>query len=144
VVVTFKITINSSDVVPELINITDKINESVSSSGVKNGQVTIFSQHTTAALIIQENEEGIHKDLKKFLTTLIPADGDYHHTAAPDHVADRMPNGHSHLQHFLLGGSSQVLPIVDGKVQLGQFQSVFLVELDRARARNVIVQVVGE
>ncbi|MEK7521413.1 MAG: secondary thiamine-phosphate synthase enzyme YjbQ [Patescibacteria group bacterium] len=143
-VVTSKITINSTDQVPELIDITDKIHKVVKDSGVKNGQITVFSQHTTAALIIQENEEGIHKDLKKFLTTLVPVHGDYHHSTAPDHVADRMPNGHSHLQHFLLGGSSQVLPVVDGKVELGQFQSVFLVELDRARTRSVIVQVVGE
>lgn len=141
---TFKITVNSTDQVPELINITDKVSETVSSSGVKNGQVTVFSQHTTASVIIQENEPGIHKDIKKILCSICPPDSDYHHSAAPDHMEDRMPNGHSHLQHCLIGGSSQVLPVADGKVLLGQFQSVFLVELDRARTRNVIVQVVGE
>lgn len=143
-VVTSNIIVKSTDEVPELIDITDRIRDAISSSGVANGQVTVFSQHTTAAIIIQENEEGIHKDLKKFLTTLLPSNGDYHHSAAPDHIEDRRPNGHSHLQHFLLGGSSQVLPVVGGRIQLGEFQRVFLVELDRARTRNVIVQVVGE
>lgn len=144
VVATSTITINSTDVVPELINITDKVREYAENAGIKNGQVTIFSQHTTASILLQENEIGIHKDLQKFLTTLVPKDGEYHHTLAPDHVEDKMPNGHSHLQHFLLGGSTQVVPVVDGKLLLGTFQSVFLVELDRARTRKIVVQVIGE
>lgn len=143
-VLTSTITINSSNKTPELINVTENVRQAVASSGVKNGQVTIFSQHTTAAVILQENEPGIHKDIHKFLTSLLPVDGDYQHSVAPDHMKDRMPNGHSHLQHFLLGGSSQVIPFADGELMLGTFQSIFLVELDRARSRKIVVQIIGE
>ncbi|OGY08189.1 MAG: hypothetical protein A2700_00320 [Candidatus Blackburnbacteria bacterium RIFCSPHIGHO2_01_FULL_44_64] len=138
------IAVSSSDAVPELIDITTQVVSCVRESGVKNGQVTVFSQHTTAAVLLQENEKGIHKDLQKFLCSLCSPQGDYEHSLAPDHLEDKMPNGHSHLQHFLLGGSSQTIPVADGKVMLGTYQSVFLVELDRARTRNVLVQVIGE
>lgn len=141
---TSTVTIKSSDAVPELIDITDQVTLRVRESGVKNGQVTVFSQHTTAAILLQENEKGVHKDLQKFLCELCSPNGDYEHSLAPDHLKDKMPNGHSHLQHFLLGGSSQTIPVVDGRVMLGTYQSVFLVELDRARTRNVLVQVIGE
>lgn len=144
VVNTSTITITSSNEVPELTNITDQVQKTVQESGVQNGQVTVFSQHTTAAVLIQENELGIHKDLKELLEQLAPSEKEYHHSVAPDHVADRMPNGHSHLRHFLLGGSFQTIPVENGKLLLGQFQSLFLVELDRARTRKVIVQVMGE
>lgn len=143
-VATSTITVNSTDSVPELIDITDKVLSFVKNSTVINGQVTIFSQHTTAAIILQENEPGIHKDMQKFLKELCPKDKDYHHAKSLDHLADQMPNGHSHLQHFLLGGASQTIPIIDGKLALGRFQSIFLAELDRARTRNIVVQVIGE
>lgn len=138
------ITIASSNEVPELADITDQVQKTVQESGITNGQVTIFSQHTTAAVLVQENELGIHKDINELLEQIAPREKDYHHSVAPDHVADRMPNGHSHLWHFLLGGSSQTIPVSEGKLLLGQFQSVFLVELDRARTRKVILQVIGE
>jgi secondary thiamine-phosphate synthase enzyme len=143
-VATSTITVNSTDEVPELIDITDFVIEKVASTGVNNGQITIFSQHTTAAILIQENEKGIHNDLRKFLCALCPQEGEYEHTLAPDHLEDKMPNGHSHLQHFILGGASQSIPLYEGKLLLGTYQRIFLVELDRARTRNVIVQVVGE
>lgn len=143
-VATSTLTVNSTDSAPELIDITDKVLSFVEDSSIKNGQVTVFSQHTTAAIILQENEPGIHKDMQKFLEELCPKDKDYHHAKSPDHLADQMPNGHSHLQHFLLGSASQSIPIIDGKLMLGKFQSIFLVELDRARTRNIVVQIIGE
>lgn len=143
-VATSTITVNSTDEVPELIDITDFVIEKVSSTGISAGQVVVFSQHTTAAVLLQEAEVGIHKDIKRLLAEMVPGDGEYHHTLAPDHVEDKMPNGHSHLQHFILGGASQSIPLHDGKLLLGTYQRIFLVELDRARTRNIIVQVVGE
>ncbi|MBI2590857.1 MAG: YjbQ family protein [Candidatus Blackburnbacteria bacterium] len=141
---TSTITVTSSNEVPELINITDKIKKNVQESGIKNGLIVVFSQHTTAAVLLQENEAGIHKDLKEFLESISSRKKDYHHSVAPDHLVDQMPNGHSHLWHFLVGGSSQSIPIVNGELLLGQYQSLFLVELDHARTRNVVVQIIGE
>lgn len=143
-VVTDKITITSSDSVPEFIDITEKVARKVRESGVKNGQVLVFSQHTTAAVILQEPEERLLRDLRRFLCGVAPKDGSrYEHTTAPDHVKDEKPNGHSHCQHCFLG-SSEVIPVVGGKLFLGQFQRIMLVELDRARTRNIVVQVIGE
>lgn len=138
-----KININSTDQVPELIDVTAAVVKVVKRCGVSKGQVLVFAQHTTAAVILQEPESGVMQDFKNFLTEILPKDKHYHHTAAPDHQKDRMPNGHSHCQHLLLG-SSEIIPIENGRLLLGTFQHIFLVELDRARTRTIIVQVIGE
>lgn len=138
-----KITVDSSDQVPEFIDITSKVNDEVEKSGIKMGQVLVFAQHTTAAIIIQEPEPGIHKDLHKLLHSVAPKDGNYHHASSPEHIKDQMPNGHSHCQHAILG-SSEAVPVQIGKMMLGQYQRIFLVELDRARSRTVVVQIMGE
>ncbi len=140
---TQKIVIQSSDDVPELIDITDKVKEVIEGSGVKDGQVLVFATHTTAAIILQEPEPGAILDFKAFLNEVLPKDKDYQHSVAPDHLKDQMPNGHSHCQHLLLG-SSEVIPIQKRQMLLGQFQRIFLVELDRARTRTILVQIIGE
>ena len=136
--------INSSDKVPEIIDITKRVEKVVKKSRVKEGQVVIFTQHTTAAIILQEKEKGLTKDLKGFLKDLCPNDKGYHHSNSPDHLIDGHSNAHSHLQHLLLGGSSETIPILDGRMLLGTYQKIFLVELDRARTRNIIIQIIGE
>ncbi len=138
-----KIVVDSSDEVPELIDITQQVADVVGESGVEDGQVLVFAQHTTAAIILQEPELGVLEDFRTFLKEILPTDKDYRHTLAPDHLKDKMPNGHSHCQHLLLG-ASETIPVSAGKMLLGQFQRIFLVELDRARTRTVIVQVMGE
>ncbi|MBI2268294.1 MAG: YjbQ family protein [Candidatus Blackburnbacteria bacterium] len=138
-----KIAITSSDTVPEFIDITNRVEEEVGKSGIKIGQALIFSQHTTAAIVIQEPEPGVQKDLQELLSKIAPKNGDYKHTFAPDHIKDGMPNAHSHCQHALLG-ASQTIPIVDGQLMLGQYQRIFLVELDRSRVRFVIIQILGD
>ena len=137
------ITIDSSNEVPEFIDITDQVQEEVGKSGAREGSVLVYSRHTTASIVLQEPEENLAKDLQNLLKKIAPKDNDYHHTAAPDHVEDRQPNGHSHCQHLFLG-SSETIPFVDGKLMLGTFQRIFLVELDRARTREIVVQVSGE
>lgn len=143
IIKTKKITINSSDAVPELIDITGQVKQVIEDSDIKEGQVLVFAAHTTAAVILQEPESGLLNDLKNLICNLSKKEKDYYHTAAPDHQKDRMPNGHSHCQHLLLG-SSEVVPIENGHLLLGTFQCIFLVELDRARTRTIIVQVMGE
>lgn len=143
-VVTSSITINSTDKVPEFTDITDFVVEKVSDSGVKTGIVNVFSQHTTAAIVVQEMEPGFHQDVQELLSQMFPKESKYHHTLSPEHIEDKRPNGHSHMQHLFMGGSSTTIPVQDSKMLLGRYQRIFIVELDRARLRNVIVQVVGE
>ena len=121
------------------------IRDAVRSSGIKNGFVTVTSQHTTTAIAINENEERLVQDVKKFLERLIPAHDKYLHNDIDqrDCPPDEPENAHSHLAAMLLG-SSEVIPLVNGELVLGQYQSVMLYELDGPRKRRVSVQVYGE
>ena len=121
------------------------VRDAVVCSGVKNGFVTITSQHTTTAIAINENEERLVDDVKAFLARLIPSSDRYLHNDIElrDCPKDEPKNAHSHLAAMLLG-SSEVVAIVEGELVLGQYQSVMLYELDGPRQRKVNVQVYGE
>ena len=121
------------------------IKNAIASSGIKNGFVTVTSQHTTTAIAINENEERLVEDVKTFLNRLIPPGDKYLHNdiALRDCPADEPENAHSHLAAMLLG-SSEVIALAEGELQMGQYQSVMLYELDGPRTRTVNVQVYGE
>ncbi len=132
---------------PNFIDITDKITEILGKSDITNGLVVVFSRHTTAAIKINENEPELIKDMEMFLTRLSPPDADYCHNnfevRTVNMEEDECPNGHAHCQHLLLSASESI-PVIDGRLQLGVWQRVFFVELDRPRERQVLVQVMGE
>jgi len=121
------------------------IKNAVAKSGIKNGFVTVTSQHTTTAIAINENEERLVEDVKTFLNRLIPPGDKYLHNdiALRDCPPEEPENAHSHLAAMLLG-SSEVIALVDRELALGQYQSVMLYELDGPRTRKVHVQVYGE
>jgi secondary thiamine-phosphate synthase enzyme len=121
------------------------IEDAVTQSEIKNGFVTVTSQHTTTAIAINENEERLVEDVKNFLNRLIPPGDKYLHNdiALRDCPPDEPENAHSHLAAMLLG-SSEVIAVAEGKLVLGQYQSVMLYELDGPRIRKVNVQVYGE
>ena len=120
------------------------IKEAIANSGIKNGFVTVTSQHTTTAIAINENEARLVEDVKRFLNRLIPPNDRYLHNdiALRDCPPDEPENAHSHLAAMLLG-SSEVIALVEGQLQLGQYQSVMLYELDGPRKRKVSVQLYG-
>lgn len=132
---------------PEFIDITDEVASFINQAGIQNGQVLICSQHTTAAIKINENEPLLIKDMESFLGSLAPQDKFYNHNDFEKRTVnmqeDECPNGHAHCQHLLLQ-TSETLPIIAGKLQLGIWQRIFLIELDRAREREVVIQVMGE
>ncbi len=130
---------------PQFIDITERVEEVTRQSGVSNGFAVIFSKHTTAAIRINENEPALLGDMERMLEQIAPSCAEYKHNEFAHAFSDNgeRPNGHSHCQHLLLG-ASEAVPIVDGKLIVGQWQRVFLVELDRARDREVVVQLVGE
>lgn len=131
---------------PEFIDITDEVRKAVEASGIQDGTVTVFSRHTTAAVKINENEPLLLRDMARFLENVAPPEGDYRHNdfviRTANMTEDECPNGHSHCQHLLLS-ASETVPVMSGKPVLGRWQSVFLVELDRPREREVVIQVVG-
>jgi secondary thiamine-phosphate synthase enzyme len=125
----------------DIIDITENVLEALNSSGLKNGQMTVISQHTTAYININEKELQLVHDMVTFLKRLAPRDGDYLHNLSP---IDGRDNAHSHLIGLFMN-SSESIPFADGKLLLGQWQSVFLVELDGPREkRNIVLQIAGE
>lgn len=131
---------------PEFVDITEYVDQFVQESQVSNGVVVVFSMHTTAAIKINENEPLLLQDMEQFLGRIASPNGHYMHndfTIRTVHMTeDECPNGHSHCQHLLLS-TSETIPIIDGKMKLGRWQSIFLVELDHPRPREVLVQILG-
>ncbi|PKB81360.1 MAG: hypothetical protein BZY88_06640 [SAR202 cluster bacterium Io17-Chloro-G9] len=132
---------------PEFIDITGWVCDCVAESKVANGFVVVYSKHTTAAIKINENEPLLLQDMERFLEQFSPRNGCYQHNdfsiRTVNMTPDESPNGHAHLQHLLMG-TSETIPLIDGSMQFGNYQSVFFIELDRPRSREVMLQVVGE
>ena len=132
---------------PQFVDITDWVLEAARDSTIQNGFAIVFSRHTTAAVRINENEPLLLSDMEEFLERVAPANARYNHNDLAHNGNNggdpEEPNGHSHCQQLLLG-ASEAVPIVNGQLLLGHWQRLFLVELDRPRAREVVVQLVGE
>jgi secondary thiamine-phosphate synthase enzyme len=131
---------------PHFVDITDQVAEVVTRSGVVSGQVVAFSRHTTAAVRVQEAEPLLLDDMKECLERLAPRGLAYRHNdfrvRTVNMTPDESPNGHAHCQHLFLGASESV-PVVDGRLALGRWQRLFLIELDHPRRREIHVQVQG-
>jgi len=131
---------------PQFIDITDHVQEIVRRAGVQNGMVVVFSPHTTAAIRINENEPCLLRDMEKLLARLAPPDDYYEHNdlsvRTVNLTEDEDLNGHSHCLHILMG-ASEAIPLVGGQLLFGRWQRVFLIELDKPRLRQVMVQLIG-
>jgi secondary thiamine-phosphate synthase enzyme len=125
----------------EFIDITDLVLEHLEQSGIQSGLAVVASMHTTAAIVVNEHEPELLKDFYGFLRVLAPEDEDYAHNVVPCPPGD-VPNGHSHCQALLLDTSAS-FPIIEGRLHLGRYQRIFLVELDHERPRNVSVVFLG-
>ncbi len=127
----------------EFIDLTDPINEHLRRANIRDGSVTVFSRHTTAAIKINEAEELLLEDFKHFLRGLCPSERPYNHNdmdrRKPPIAIDERANAHSHLMHLLLS-TSETIPVVDARLALGTWQRVFMVELDGPRPREVLVR----
>lgn len=117
----------------ELLDITDRVRAAVRESSVKEGLCAITTRHTTCSIIINENERGLRTDILGVLERLIPQYQNYAHDQLDN-------NAHSHLRAILLG-MSEIIPIEDGHLVLGTWQSVFFVELDGPRKRSVNIKI---
>ncbi len=123
----------------DIINITPKVQDRVEKEKFQQGLVSLFVSGSTAALTTIEYEPGLIQDLKDFLEKMIPSNKKYHHD---DRWGDN--NGFSHLRASLLGPSLQV-PMVAGKLQLGTWQQIVLLDFDnRPRQREILIQMMGE
>ncbi|WP_427159835.1 secondary thiamine-phosphate synthase enzyme YjbQ [Aliinostoc sp. HNIBRCY26] len=128
-----------------IFNITPQIKDFIAETGIKNGQLLVFSRHTTTALAINEDEERLLDDIKVFLNKLAPSTDRYLHNDLHLRIVpeDEPMNAHSHLMAMMLN-NSEIIPIADGNLALGTWQSVLFFELDGARKRTVFLQISGE
>ena len=118
----------------DFIDLTDVVQTAVTKSGTKNGLVHVFAPHSTGILILTENDYGLLNDIKAFLEEIVPKRKAYNHPS----------NAHAHLRSVLLP-PDKTLPIIDGRVEFGTWQSLLFVETDvYPRRRIVIIQVLGE
>jgi secondary thiamine-phosphate synthase enzyme len=119
--------------------ITDEVQAKINTSGVQNGVVTVFVQHTSCSLTMMENAApAARRDVERFFEQLVPEDADYEHD---DEGPDDMP---SHIR-MVLTRTSESVPIVDGKMELGTWQGIFLFEHRREpHRRKVSVTIIGE
>ncbi len=120
----------------ELIRITDKVQEAVNKSGIKEGLCLVSAMHLTASVFIQDDEEGLHEDIWQWLENLAPFKPDYkHHLTGEDNADAHLKNLLTHLQ--------VVLPVTNGKLDLGPWQEIFYAEYDGQRPKRVIIKIIG-
>jgi secondary thiamine-phosphate synthase enzyme len=120
--------------------ITEKIEAFVRESKIETGVVTIFAQHTSCSLIVMENADPTaRRDLEEYFDRLVPENADYFEHDAEG--ADDMP---SHIR-MVLTRSGETIPVVDGRMQLGTWQGIFLFEHRRAgHQRKIVMTIMGE
>ena len=121
----------------EYINITDKVEKALSKSEISEGLILVSAMHITAAVYVNDNESGLIADIDDWLDKLAPQGPDYrHHRTGED-------NGDAHLKNLLIH-SQVVLPITEGRLDLGPWQQVFYAEFDGRRRKRVIIKIIGE
>jgi secondary thiamine-phosphate synthase enzyme len=118
----------------DFVDLTNTVGSAVAKSGIKNGVVHVFAPHATGILILTENDYPLLKDIEIFLKNLVPRNEDYSHPS----------NAHAHLRSMIFP-PDKTLPIINGIVEFGTWQSLLFVETDvYPRKRTIIIQVLGE
>lgn len=123
----------------EFINITDRVAALVTKSGVKEGMVLVNAMHITASVFINDDESGLHADMKKFLDALVP----YQPTAQYRHNDTGEDNADAHLKRQLFG-REVVVAVTGGKLDFGPWEQIFYGEFDGKRNKRVLCKVIGE
>jgi secondary thiamine-phosphate synthase enzyme len=130
------LTFNTSKKV-EIVRITDKVADIVRGSGVREGLVLINPMHITAAVVVNDNESGLHRDYLAVLERLVPYRADYRHNDTGE------DNAAAHIWRQIVG-HQVVMPISSGKLDLGAWEQIFYFEFDGQRSKRVLVKVIGE
>ncbi len=121
----------------EIVRITDEVERVVRESGVKDGLALVNPMHITSAVVVNDNESGLHSDYLRILERLVPYRDDYRHNDTGE------DNAASHIWRQLMG-HQVVLPVTGGKLDLGTWEQVFYFEFDGQRSKRVLVKVLGE
>jgi len=121
----------------QYIRITHEVEQALTESGIREGMVLVSAMHITAGVFVNDAEEGIIADIDEMLEKIAPYGPDYrHHRTGED-------NGDAHLKNILVH-NQVVLPVTDGRLDLGPWQQVFYAEFDGRRKKRVIIKIIGE
>lgn len=121
----------------QYIRITHEVEQALTESGIREGMVLVSAMHITAGVYVNDAEEGIIADIDEMLEKIAPYGPDYrHHRTGED-------NGDAHLKSILVH-NQVVLPVTDGRLDLGPWQQVFYTEFDGRRKKRVIIKIIGE
>ena len=131
----------------QFIDLSELVRERVRRSGIVHGMVNVHTRHTTTAIVLNENEHQLLRDFEDRLESWAPRDAAYRHNDLDLRrlrtlPLDERPNGDSHARALLLG-ASETLNVIEGRVDFGEWQRLFLVELDGPRSRTVSILMLG-
>ena len=121
----------------EYINITDMVNGALRQSGIREGMVLVSAMHITAGVYVNDAEEGLIADIDEWLEHLAPYQDSYRHHRTGE------TNGDSHLKSLLVH-HQVIVPVTDGRLDLGPWQQVYYAEFDGQRSKRLIIKVMGE
>ena len=121
----------------EFINITERVADVVSASGVQEGMALVSAMHITAGVYVNDAESGLIEDIEEWLESLAPQGPDYRHHRTGE------TNGDAHLKNLLIG-HEVIVPITAGRMDLGPWQQIYYAEFDGRRPKRLIVKVMGE
>lgn len=131
----------------DIIDATADVEKAVLASEIEEGYALVYSRHTTFAILLNEKESGLLVDACRMLRGLVPEANGYLHDDFDVRTENMHPdeprNAHAHLRQILAGRNSECIPVADGVLALGTWQRIMLVEFDRGRDREVLVQVCG-
>jgi len=122
----------------EVMNITGECERALSESGIKEGLALIFPLHTSSCVFISDSEAGISEDYREVLDKLVPVGAGYRHDNA-----DPKKNAHGHLRATLTGHHI-TCPVTDGRLDFGHYHTIYYLELDGKREKEVLVKIIGE
>lgn len=121
----------------ELVHITAELEEILRRSGIRDGMMLVSAMHITAGIIVNDNEPGLHRDIMEWLERIAPEDPSYaHHQTGED-------NGDAHLKRITVHHQA-MLPVTDGRLDLGPWERCFYAEFDGRRRKRVVVKVMGQ
>lgn len=132
-----------------VVDLTPYLRDAVASCGLAGGTCRAFVKHTTCSLLINELESGLLEDIEALVSRLIPPAAYYAHDDENRRTENLTPgtiepvNAPAHLGQMLVGAPSQTIPVVDGAVALGRWQSLLLIEFDEPRDREILFQLLG-
>lgn len=121
----------------EYINITNEVEKALIESKIKEGMILVSAMHITAGVYVNDAESGLISDIDKWLEEIAPFNKDYKHHRTGE------TNGDSHLKSLLIG-HEVIVPVTNGKLDLGTWQQIYYAEFDGQRDKRVIIKVMGE